>query len=533
MLRKVFTRLMKPGGALCENALATQLYHNLSLRNFRLSAFGGLEKYTMTDVVSLPNEHMQLQFPDEALEEFKDFLVKDVQIRGVKKFPAKDVYYSLNFSSINSHPMSSVVMGLNGAGKSSFYGALEMIGMATMNTARLHNMEWRVYLPNYSELLRDIQIIAHTPADTLIVDTSDPKPHSFPAFYTSEWDIREIEGLENFGSFVYHQIGISDFADLISLLEETNMRVNQRLPIITTNINELATLRREIDIISGYIKEKMSYSDIGMPDDLSVIVDSFEGDDKSVVNIFATKQKLYTKKNLEITIEDLLLLKITDPSAFLQNLDDITTALKSEFNILMTEWVSQYIQPILNGLLDEYLKDDDYEIEISYIPNQRNISVRLVRRNQNDTNTPIEGEISPRRLFNTFRLKLFAVSLKVACACCAKKIYNLNFPIVIDDVFNSSDFDNRLKMSDYIISLYSSYSNLPEVSDMPLQIILFTQDDVIANSIYSGLEEIDADAKLLRLHDYRSFNKASFVKISDDISFIDVFSEVACHQKGN
>lgn len=82
---------------------------------------------------------------------------------------------------------------------------------------------------------------------------------------------------------------------------------------------------------------------------------------------------------------------------------------------------------------------------------------------------------------------MFCVSLKLAFLCISKEAYNVNFPFVIDDVFDSSDFDSRLKLNDFTKELIEMHNTLLPEEKYALQLVFFTQDDLIANQIYKGL----------------------------------------------
>lgn len=113
-------------------------------------------------------------------------------------------------------------------------------------------------------------------------------------------------------------------------------------------------------------------------------------------------------------------------------------------------------------------------------------------------------KISPRAYLNTFKYKLFCIALKLAFCCVAKDIYNINYPFIIDDVFDSSDFDNRVGIKDFSRELITHHNKIFLHDSSPLQIIFFTQDDLIADQFAKGIGDTDGhtDYKLSRIHDY-------------------------------
>ena len=80
---------------------------------------------------------------------------------------------------------------------------------------------------------------------------------------------------------------------------------------------------------------------------------------------------------------------------------------------------------------------------------------------------------------------------------------NLNFPIVFDDVFYSSDFTNRNKVRHFIENIYAVHHKLfGKNEQQELQIIFFTHDDLLLDAIRSATVE-ERHVIYARLFDYR------------------------------
>lgn len=93
---------------------------------------------------------------------------------------------------------------------------------------------------------------------------------------------------------------------------------------------------------------------------------------------------------------------------------------------------------------------------------------------------------SPHLFYNSFRYKLFAISIKISLAFMMMKKYDMIAPIIIDDVFTASDFDNTVNIDLFFSLIYKSFENVVEKSVDDLQIIMFTHDEVVLN----GLKEV-------------------------------------------
>lgn len=123
--------------------------------------------------------------------------------------------------------------------------------------------------------------------------------------------------------------------------------------------------------------------------------------------------------------------------------------------------------------------------------------------------------IKPRQYLNTFRFKLLCVAIKIVLVCFVKETYAINYPFIIDDVFDSSDFGNRLQLKQFVENIVKCHDGLLSENKYTLQILFFTQDDLIAHQINKGLiaSKGASNVKLGRIYDYHEAN------ISDIKSF--------------
>jgi hypothetical protein len=127
--------------------------------------------------------------------------------------------------------------------------------------------------------------------------------------------------------------------------------------------------------------------------------------------------------------------------------------------------------------------------------------LRLVLGLQNSSE---KVEISPRSYFNTFRFKLYALSLRLSLAFAYMKENNVLLPIVIDDVFSASDFENSLKIEQFVYKVYEVYEKMLHFSQ-PLQLILLTHDEMIQSSFRRGAKLTSRPYICGRLYPYWKF----------------------------
>lgn len=211
----------------------------------------------------------------------------------------------------------------------------------------------------------------------------------------------------------------------------------------------------------------------------------------------------------------------------------IEDRLRSHLNELLPS-----IKNAIFTLLNDYFTDDNDCIEISLhsesfdknkvIPDYNLFYKRdseiwpflqfniKIKSSGGGADTEERKDINPRAYLNTFKYKLFIVAFKLACCCVAKKIYNINYPLIIDDVFDSSDFNNRVGIKEFISDLFRQHDKfLPDESHQ-LQLIFFTQDNLIADQVEKGINSYylyrqnennrSGEAKYSRIYDYHEID---------------------------
>lgn len=182
-------------------------------------------------------------------------------------------------------------------------------------------------------------------------------------------------------------------------------------------------------------------------------------------------------------------------------------------------------QYILKTLLEDF---EDKNVELDSDNGVFNGKLRIIGK---------EEQILPRGYYNNFRFKLYLLSLRIGLAFTIMRRRNIQFPLIFDDVFDSSDFPNRVYTKKFFSKIISLYSSL-KISNKLLQIIFFTQDEVIAESVYHGICSVTIDSKnkkyqqkavakgnviLGRIFNANDSCEADRVIVSADNSFINLF----------
>lgn len=156
------------------------------------------------------------------------------------------------------------------------------------------------------------------------------------------------------------------------------------------------------------------------------------------------------------------------------------------------------VQEIVETILKDYLKEENLRLVITKKEKKVIIEEQEVINNIIVANLEYlhheTGEIktvTPDMYFNTFRYKLFCLMVSLSLALATRKEHKINLPLIIDDIFFASDFISKNSFAEFlqkVIQLF--YKQTP---DMPLQIILFTHDDLIFRSAIDAVDNFSFD----------------------------------------
>ena len=147
----------------------------------------------------------------------------------------------------------------------------------------------------------------------------------------------------------------------------------------------------------------------------------------------------------------------------------------------LTEFIEKTLRPYAES-------GEDIKIECTSNSFKVNITVKDGQTQKYKT--------TPRKYYNTFRFKLYAISLKIALAFYYMKTHECYAPIVIDDVFNASDFENSVNLYSFVHKIYEIYQTTIDIhKQRPLQLIILTHEELVLNAlqdgaIYSGINYI-------------------------------------------
>lgn len=274
-------------------------------------------------------------------------------------------------------------------------------------------------------------------------------------------DYLDLFELINKNKQIFEKRYIELAKEVQSLIEERKNAIDTEIKVYLEN-NESLTIEQKISKLENEIKE------------------------------FNEQIKIIENKTKELEIA---LISANKKVGYLIQIKDEIGVFNSKFKLKVDELVNNVFEPIKNtveDILNDYFQDDpQFKLEINLKENKLNIEgveyvtkyivAEIIDKKTNKTVT------SPQNYFNTFRYKLFSLMIGLSIALASRKTYKINFPLVMDDLFFASDFINKNSFSDFfqkVIHLFYKYT-----PDIPLQIILFTHDDIIFRSSIDAVYE--------------------------------------------
>lgn len=376
----------------------------------------------------------------------KSFRCKCFVLSGVRKFDC-NYYYGLDMRDEKGMPASMIILGRNGTGKTSIFTAMEKISLGKSNIASLRG---------FSYPSSQITFLTHATEDPLksyigfdaddgwytecsIKSSGNGLIHE--ASFCSDYDVAEVERTYDISDFLYTQLGLSDIRILSFLLSRFQRRIR-------SHIHNTRISKEGIALFSNLTRHF-----------------------QSVIN----------------------------------------SNLSSQFKIL-----SPLIKKMTGEILADYF---DSEIGERFVVDISDEGIPNFKIELSSSESTVQAtSVSPRFYLNTFRFKLFVFSLKLAAGLCMKIHNKLDCPYVIDDMFDSSDFDNRKDIGNFFETMLKSHDRIinelideekskgnPDSNEIEFlqkilnpQIIFFTQDDLIAECLYSGISDVQS-VKMVRL----------------------------------
>lgn len=167
-----------------------------------------------------------------------------------------------------------------------------------------------------------------------------------------------------------------------------------------------------------------------------------------------------------------------------------TRIYSNSFHSLLNKEVQQAFAPIkmiVEEVLEKYLQSDNRNVELEIKMKEDEvdsetgevlseiITAYIVTKDKSQPSLPVN------KYFNTFHYRLFSTMVGISIAMASRINTKINLPLVLDDIFYASDFENRATVERFIKELFDIFNKY--TPNLELQLILFTHDQLIFESI--------------------------------------------------
>lgn len=440
---------------------------------------------------SIPSEEVSAQPYDRGT----DMRLKSLYVKGIRKFSDTGIFYRLDFIDKNDSPASCIYIGRNGVGKTSLYHGLELVmlgNLESLSSIVMTTEEKDSYMANvFSDkpetgmavvetfsAKEKLSQLKHKLTDSC-VEAKFP-----PACFCSGKDIELLmrQGISK--EYIAKQLRFDNLEILIENLQDAynSFESSQRA---------LARLRETAAQCEAKIKIPIFGADSQTIDENKIELQKALEDIQKLVSMYPA----LSKSNDEVAV-------------FVRCKDYMVSYYKT-----ILEKLASTASMILNHLVSEFIGDDIAQTAITY-SEPFSLAINITPRNATARGAVSERAVSPAFYLNNFRQKLFYVAFKAALFLFARMESGNDYPFIIDDIFDSSDFENRDKVKSFMTKLHScdTLNDVAQngVKPSPVQVILFTHDDIIAEEAYKGILKSGAPAKFARVFEHSLVNSDDF-----------------------
>lgn len=466
-----------------------------------------------------------------------DLRVKYITLNGFRTYPEHEPPFGLLLADEEGNACSGFFLAANGVGKTTIYSALQKVYLGRISNDVYNNLSAEDKI-KYEEFgLHEINIKGKKEDAIKIISASDSpiKPcQSFgevlSPFFISDEDITALQKAD-LSEYILSQLGYYDIIHLRAKLNNILLEYKQlsKNKLSKEDIINIASFTLEHandtklnETILERTKLKEDISNFWLSDGFPTLLpqwrkeyrnqkeqesqdtdkaDAANGGISAVFEVSHTiaENILFEAFNL---IKDWLTLinsgEDNSPKVLKEVIEKYESAVSFPLNserdvsdrqkilyiiiralneqIIKIEERFYDIKDFIAETLSDFSDTDDNIVEFNFEKVENDIDKIYVNIQVNKGKSKFNA--SPKLYYNTFRFKLYAVALKIALAFHTMREYNINVPIVIDDVFSASDFDNTLRLSKFVRQIYDTYEQKVGFTT-PLQLILFTHDDGI------------------------------------------------------
>jgi hypothetical protein len=273
------------------------------------------------------------------------------------------------------------------------------------------------------------------------------------------------------------------FTNLYNLIKEYKEYIKSGIPTYIELLNGFIKKRGEI--IQQVESSISSKSNLRSSYDIKIILNKEIADFELKIKS-TTQNILVISKEIEQTETQYAIYE-----SIKKDSESYIRIVNSEINNIVNDAFDP-IQDTIIQILNDYLKEDEIELKIEKVIDDYDsesgeiLSQFITARIKHKTE---KIDLSPNKYFNTFRFRLFSMIVGISVAIASRIKTKINMPLVLDDVFYASDYERRTTIEMFIKNLFVLFEKYTPT--VPLQLILFTHDELIFDSAYNAIGELN------------------------------------------
>ena len=145
------------------------------------------------------------------------------------------------------------------------------------------------------------------------------------------------------------------------------------------------------------------------------------------------------------------------------------------------------------------LERENFEFDISDIEHEK-ITITV-------------NKVPVHKYFNTFRYRLFYLTMQAAINLVKMRREHFTFPMVLDDIFYANDYKNKRQLFKFFNILEQQADKMLE--GHPLQVIFFTHDEQLVSTLNRKKKTSDtclwSFARIIEYEDFKNITPISGV----------------------
>lgn len=184
-----------------------------------------------------------------------------------------------------------------------------------------------------------------------------------------------------------------------------------------------------------------------------------------------------------------------------EQLKDIRRKVRNEINVVVKEVVNEDFCQLLKDMFNDtfLLERENFEFDISDIEHEK-ISITV-------------NKVPVHKYFNTFRYRLFYLTIQAAINLVKMGREHFTFPMVLDDIFYANDYKNKRQLFKFFNILEQQADK--KLEGHPLQVIFFTHDEQLVSTLNRKKKTSDtclwSFARIIEYEDFKNITPISGV----------------------